>query len=78
MKIFFRCSIFISLLLITLPALAQEDDFSDFDLVRVGSYSYETFLIGENWYQNPKERYVTSFRINKYETTYNLWYSVIS
>jgi len=78
MKIFFRYSIFISLLLITLPVLAQEDDFSDFDLVRVGSYSYETFLIGENWYQNPKERYVTSFRINKYETTYNLWYSVIS
>ncbi len=57
----------------------SDDFFSDFDLVRLGPASgFDTYKIGENWYQNPQFRYIRSFRINKFETTYNLWYSVIS
>ncbi len=79
MRVRFRFLVCLILFIFTSSSFAQEDDFSDFDLVRIGpSYGFDTYNIGENWYQRIVERYVSSFRINKFETTYNLWYSVIS
>lgn len=78
MKSFLKLCIFFFFLNAALFA-QEDDDFSDFDLVRIGpARGYDTYFIGENWYQLKIARYITSFRINKFETTYNLWYSVLS
>lgn len=59
-----------------LIAEANHFNFTDLDFVTVKTDNCEKFIIGENIQSFTAERTVKSFRMNKFETTYNLWYSV--
>lgn len=85
----YRYTFFFLCLFCTLPFFSQSsfnydsfmENFSDFELVKIGptgKNEYDTYIIGENWQQVTAKRYIKSFRINKFETTYNLWFSVLS
>ena len=50
--------------------------FSDIDLVKVVPSDGVSYVIGENTQSDFTARYLDSFKINRYETTYNLWYKV--
>lgn len=57
----------------------EASSFSDINLVNLGPQEgilFDTFVIGENAQAITSNRWITSFKINKYETTYNLWYVV--
>lgn len=57
----------------------SHDAFNDFDMVTVGPDSLsdpELYIIGENTQSFTGKRWITSFKINRYETTYRLWYTV--
>ncbi|MGN0739520.1 MAG: formylglycine-generating enzyme family protein [Treponema sp.] len=57
----------------------QKNSFSDINLVQLGPQEgvlFDTFVIGENSESITATRWITSFKMNKYETTYNLWYIV--
>ena len=41
-----------------------------------GNDQYISYTIGEGVENITAERYLSSFALNKYETTYELWYSV--
>lgn len=54
-------------------------NFSDINLASLGPQEgvlFDTFVIGENSQSMTAKRWITSFKMNKYETTYNLWYIV--
>lgn len=53
----------------------------DVDLVSLGSdtdkgIEYDVFIIGENTQSYTAKRWITPFKMNRYETTYRLWYEV--
>ena len=48
---------------------------SDLEMVSIDTKS-ESFIIGENIQSFTAKRTVEPFKINKFETTYSLWYSV--
>ena len=55
------------------------ESFSEISLVQLGPQEgvlFDTFVIGENTQSITATRWITSFKMNKYETTYNLWYIV--
>lgn len=57
----------------------KQNQFSDISLVQLGPQEgvlFDTFIIGENSQSITATRWITSFKMNKYETTYNLWYIV--
>lgn len=57
----------------------NSENFSDINLVQLGPQEgvlFDTFVIGENSQSMTATRWITSFKMNKYETTYNLWYIV--
>ena len=57
----------------------EKEKFSDINLVQLGPQEgvlFDTFVIGENSQSMTSTRWITSFKMNKYETTYNLWYIV--
>ena len=57
----------------------RKNSFSDINLVQLGPQEgvlFDTFVIGENSESITATRWITSFKMNKYETTYNLWYIV--
>lgn len=56
-----------------------DSGFQDFDLVPLGPGDkavYDTFTIGNNTQSFTAKRWITEFRMNKYETTYRLWYNI--
>ena len=60
-----------------LSAKGRGDLFSGIDMVRLPPAGSEgVFVIGENSQTYTAERTVSSFKINKFETTYALWYAV--
>lgn len=64
-------------LAVTLPSPAQE--FNDLDLVRfTPAIRNDTFTIGEGSQTVTARRTVESFGLNRFETTYSLWYEVLS
>ena len=80
-KIIFLCaSVFMFTL--TLPLLADDtvlaaNLFHELDMVRLGPLSgSEDFLLGENSQVDVVKRSLSSFKINRYETSYALWYKV--
>jgi len=55
------------------------DNFNELNFVQLGSDTSDEavdYTIGENTQAYTGKRWVTSFKINRYETTYNLWYTV--
>lgn len=51
--------------------------FSELDMVKMGPVvGTEKFIIGENAQTYTADRWISSFKINRYETTYSLWYKV--
>ena len=57
----------------------NSENFSDINLVQLGPQEgvlFDTFVIGEISQSMTATRWITSFKMNKYETTYNLWYIV--
>ena len=55
------------------------EKFSDIDLGQLGPQEgvlFDTYVIGENSQSMTSTRWITSFKMNKFETTYNLWYIV--
>lgn len=55
------------------------DNFEDINLVQFAekdSDTKEKFIIGENTQSYTGQRWITHFKMNRYETTYNLWYNV--
>ncbi len=52
-----------------------EENFKSLDLVYIDAKN-ESFIIGENIQSFATKRTLSSFKMNKYETTYDLWYSV--
>lgn len=64
-----------------LPCIAQNSEgFRDFDLVTIAPKTnevYGKFTIGENVQSFTARRWVKAFAINRYETTYSLWYEVL-
>jgi sulfatase modifying factor 1 len=74
MKKFLICAL---LAFCSLSLFAQ--DFNDINLVQLGPKEgilFDTYVIGESSQSITANRWITSFKINKYETTYNLWYIV--
>lgn len=69
----------IACMLCSIPFSAQTADaikqFSDIDLVPLGSGT-ASYIIGSNNQSYTAERTVTPFLINRYETTYRLWYRI--
>ncbi|MBU3849675.1 MAG: formylglycine-generating enzyme family protein [Candidatus Treponema excrementipullorum] len=60
------------------PVTPQREDVS---LVLVGSTETdepEQFIIGEDSQSYTATRWITPFKINRYETTYSLWYDVVT
>ena len=56
---------------------SSEDSFNDIDFVQFGSSRKKTeYVIGENSQSVTAKRRIFPFKINRYETTYNLWYKV--
>lgn len=56
---------------------SSEDSFNDIDFVQFGSSRKKVeYIIGENSQSVTAKRRVFPFKINRYETTYNLWYKV--
>ncbi|MCR5288470.1 MAG: formylglycine-generating enzyme family protein [Treponema sp.] len=55
-------------------------DYKDIDMVALGPQNntipYDTFVIGDGSQSYTAERWVRPFYLNKYETTYGLWYQV--
>lgn len=54
---------------------------ADVDFVRIGpdtskGIQYDVYVIGENTQSYTAKRWIRPFRINRYETTYRLWYEV--
>lgn len=69
--------LFVFFLILSSNFLFSENlnSFNDLDLVLINSEK-TPFEIGENIQSFTAKREISSFRLNKYETTYNLWYSV--
>ena len=63
-----------SLLLISFTALFAQTSFSHISLVTFRNNL--SFVIGEDTQAYTAERYLHPFSINKFETTYSLWYTV--
>lgn len=60
--------------------IKKKTSFSDINMITLGpkedSTPYEVFTIGENSQSFTAKRYITPFKMNAYETTYNLWFIV--
>lgn len=57
------------------------DNFTDINMVALGDASTSdspSYIIGENTQTYTGKRWLTPFNINRYETTYELWYKVRS
>lgn len=79
------CCVFSALAFISLAASADSkdpasaDSFNDISTVTLeppAGALYDTYIIGADTQSYTAQRWITSFKINRYETTYNLWYSV--
>lgn len=72
----------LTVLLCTYPASAQErrgTSFADVDMVRLGPVNgeaYDVYVIGDGSQSYTAQRWITPFELNRYETTYYLWYTV--
>lgn len=72
-------AVFMALPSAALENKTESSSFSDINLVRLGPQEgvlYDTYVIGENSQSMTATRWITEFKMNKYETTYNLWYIV--
>ena len=54
---------------------------ADVDLISLGpdtdnGLEYDVFIIGENTQSYTAKRWITPFKMNRYETTYRLWYEI--
>ena len=68
------------------PALGQTDsallplqDFDPVNLVRLGPQEgelYDTYTIGDGSQSLTARRWITPFEMNRFETSYSLWYEV--
>lgn len=66
--------VILSFSIITCFSFAYEKEaFKDVDFV---AFEQNTFVIGENCQTYTAQRTVSPFLLNKYETTYNLWYKI--
>lgn len=66
-------------LFLTANSFAQGAPFNDIDTVTLGPQDgilFDTYVIGEGSQSMTATRWITQFKMNKYETTYNLWYIV--
>ncbi|MFA6855927.1 MAG: formylglycine-generating enzyme family protein [Treponema sp.] len=66
-----------ALFLSSLAAQPAEDSFHDIDMVQLAQTTGSekpSFVIGDNSQSYTATRYVDPFKINKYETTYALWF----
>ncbi len=76
--------VFLPFLILNAAALEldQKEYFSDVDFVTFnstgGKSSLIEYVIGQDSQAITAQRYLKPFALNKYETTYNLWYSVLS
>ena len=59
-------------------SFAENYSFSDLDLVLLGkgNEAENTFVIGDGCQSFTEKRTVTQFYLNRFETTYDLWYSI--
>ena len=58
---------------------AQAQDFSPVSLVQLGptdGAAYDVYVIGDGSQSYTAQRWITPFAINRFETTYRLWYTV--
>lgn len=58
---------------------AEDYSFADLDMVNLGPIKeakYDTFVIGDGSQSYTAKVWITNFSINRYETTYDLWYSI--
>ena len=69
------CLFFLVISLVCLSAQSNEFNFSNISLVTFRSNL--SFTIGEDSQTYTAERQLAPFSINKYETTYLLWYTVL-
>ena len=69
------CLFFLVISLVCLSAQSNESNFSNISLVTFRSNL--SFTIGEDSQTYTAERQLAPFSINKYETTYLLWYTVL-
>jgi len=51
--------------------------FKELDMVSFNEPKKQEYIIGQDSQTYSGKRYISSFAINRYETTYNLWYNVI-
>lgn len=61
------------------PLQLSAAEFNNIDLVRLGPESpaeSDVFTIGDNTQSYTASRRITPFHMNRYETTYQLWYSI--
>ena len=59
-------------------AVLTSSSFSDIDLVKLATPFGDSFTIGEDTQTETGVRFIKPFKINRYETSYNLWYKVRS
>ncbi len=60
-------------------AAVSAEDFTGFDMADLSPKDnavYDVYIIGDGTQSYTAERWITPFSINKYETCYDLWYSV--
>ena len=74
------CSLLtVAFLMLHANSAVAAQDFADFDMtdfIPAKGKNYESYTIGEFLQAYTAKRWVPAFSMNKYETTYNLWYSV--
>ena len=71
----FKKSLFILLFFSPMFFLSAQNNFSNISLVTFRSNL--SFTIGQDTQTYTAERNVNPFSINKYETSYSLWYTVL-
>ena len=65
--------------LLAAAAVSAQKRFNPVDVVRFGPTArgaYDSFVIGEGSQSYPAQRWMASFAMNRYETTYALWYLI--
>ena len=73
----FLSIVFVSVLCAGFAQSMEYEDFNDLDMVSFRNPNPSEYTIGEDSQTYTGRRYISAFSINRYETTYNLWYQVL-